>query len=103
MRYVENFSVVIWVTLISETADLAVLSSRYFLLLGAILTIVLADCPVPFSFLDPSTSNATGEISPVNYGCCNECSSYAPSRHFTELQHDSNSNRSFVTVEMLLF
>ena len=62
--------------------DLAVLSSGYFLLLGAILTIVLADCPVPLVFLDPSTSNTTGEISPVNNGG-NGCSCYAPSRPFT--------------------
>jgi len=82
MRYVENSSVVIWVTLTSETVDFSVLSSRYFLLLGAILTTVLADCPVPFSFLDPSTSDTTGEISPVNYRS-NGCGSYAPSRPFT--------------------
>jgi hypothetical protein len=75
MRYVQNFSVVIWVTLISETVDLAVLySPYYFPLLDAILTIFLADCPVPFSFLDPSISDSTGDISPVNYGC-NGCDS----------------------------
>lgn len=82
MHYFEHFSVVIWVTLISVSVDLAVLSSRYFLLLDAILKIVLADCPVPFNLLDPSTSDATGEISPVNYGC-NRCDSYSPSRPFT--------------------